>query len=666
MRSSRKINHKKQNKLGYFMLFLLVFITSLFMLYSISLLNGIENKVRFLLSVDLIVISGFCLFLSRKFSCHSHKKHRGFIVFCLVYSLILGIGAWYIYKTYRVIDKISSSSTTYSSSLITLVSNQATSLSDISSGTIGYLSDTTSIDGNQIPQEILSTEKITNKTKEYDSYESLIEALLQNEVEYIFVPSNYVLMFSNVDSDDFESLEEDTKVLYTKQKDISSSTSKKSTLSEPFTILIMGVDSEEENIKGSTFNGDALMLLTFNPTTLNTTILSIPRDSYVPIACFTGKTKNKITHAAWYGADCMINTIEDFLDVDIDYYVKINFKGVVKLIDTLGGVEVDVPYSFCEQDSNRHFGNSTIYVKEGLQTLNGEQALALSRNRKSNSSKCSSEWTQGVRNDFVRGQNQQLVLRAILNKLKTVSSLDTVYNVLNTISNNMETNMTTNEILSLYNIGKDILVKASDEKVENLVGFQRLYLNGEDAYIYDSRTGLNLYNYVLYDNSIKAVQNAMKVNLGLIAPTMVKQFSFDINEEYEEEIIGKNETGSTNVVKLPSFIGLTEGSARTKANNLGLTVTFQYVTTGNGNNLTVIKQSVSSGTDVSTIHSLILTVLKKEEVSSGDVTSSNDTSSTTSNTSSSTSSASSNTSSDDTSTTEEEGKTENTLTNEET
>ena len=129
-----------------------------------------------------------------------------------------------------------------------------------------------------------------------------------------------------------------------------------------------------------------LMVITFNPKTLTSTMLSIPRDSYVPIACFSGQRKNKITHAAWQGESCMQKTIENFLDIDIDYYVKINFKGVVKLVDTLGGVEVDVPYNLCEQNSNRQWGANTVYIEEGRQVLNGEQALAFARNRHPNPS----------------------------------------------------------------------------------------------------------------------------------------------------------------------------------------------------------------------------------------------------------------------------------------
>ena len=76
------------------------------------------------------------------------------------------------------------------------------------------------------------------------------------------------------------------------------------------------------------------MLITFNPETLNTTMLSIPRDTYVPITCFSGQAKSKITHAAWNGETCMMNTIENFTGINIDYYVKINFKGVI-IMDNL-------------------------------------------------------------------------------------------------------------------------------------------------------------------------------------------------------------------------------------------------------------------------------------------------------------------------------------------
>ena len=341
-------------------------------------------------------------------------------------------------------------------------------------------------------------------------------------------------------------LKEDTKIIYTKEKKVkkSSKSKKSSTLNKPFTILLMGVDSENEDLASSSFNGDSLILITFNPTTLNTTMLSIPRDSYVPIMCFAGHKKNKITHAAWYGEDCMMKTIENFTGINIDYFVKINFKGVVKMVDTLGGVDVDVPYSFCEQNSNREWGNNTVYVDKGMQTLDGEKALAFSRNRHPWPAYCGAKYSNYNSNDFIRGQNQQTVIRALMNKLKTVRNLDTVYELLDTISNSMQTNMTTNEILSLYNIGKDIIIKSNGGEVEDLLGIQRLYLSGSDAYIYDSGSGLNLYNYVLSQDSLDAVVEAMEINLGKKKPKIVKEFSFSIDNPYEEEVIGKDLTGN--------------------------------------------------------------------------------------------------------------------------
>ena len=228
----------------------------------------------------------------------------------------------------------------------------------------------------------------------------------------------------------------------------------------------MGVDSSTNDIKNASLNGDALMLITFNPKTLNSTILSIPRDTYTSISCFAGNRKNKITHAAWYGESCMQKTIENLMDIKIDYYVKIDFKGVVNLVDAIGGIEVDVPIKFCEQDSNRNFDN-LICLNKGKQVLNGEQALALSRHRK-------------TINDFIRGQNQQLVVKGLMNKLLEIKDLNTVSSILDTISNNIETNMTTNQIFSFYDIALKI-VDAS--KTKDAFNMQRLYISGYDQYL---------------------------------------------------------------------------------------------------------------------------------------------------------------------------------------
>lgn len=606
---------KKKNsyKLNYrllimMMIMLLLFISNYYFIYSLLCLVGIETLIR--ITIIFILILLFLCFGIRYLRSYVLKKKRFniYTIILLIYAVVLIMIGIFIQNTLNTLNNLTSDKTTYSVSLVALSTEDNNNVKNITEK-VGILANTSNINENQVAKEIAEENKISN-LQQYDDYFSLISALKNNEVKYIFLPSNYVLRFQNVDGLNIN-LEKETKIIYTKTKEIKNETSNKS-LTEPFTILLMGVDSEAEDISGASFNGDALMVITFNPKTLSTTILSIPRDSYVPIACFSNQKRNKITHAAWYGESCMINTIQNLLEVPIDYYVKVNFKGVVKLVDTLGGIDLDIPYAFCEQNSNRQWGENTIYVEAGLQTLNGEQALAYARNRHPNPSYCSSKWTNYVSNDFIRGQHQQEVLKAILNKLKSVSDLNTVYNLLDTISNNLETNMSKTEILSLYNIGKDILTKATGN-VDELISMQRLYLSGIDAYIYDTSSGLTLYNYVLYEESVEEVKNAMKENLELKEKEIIKTFSFDSTEEYEEKVIGKGNYKKLPDYKVvPDFIGDSKYQSNLTASQLGLKVSYVYDSEVSGVVGTVVKQNYNPGTLVSKVSTLILTIKEQK------------------------------------------------------
>ena len=580
-----------------------------YFIFSISKLNNIENNLRLFGSIGLGILSFVLFILSLRF-LGRYKKVKLFIVIILM-LLIGGLSVFAGYnvdKVYNTLSKVSDTSgyTTYSTSLVTLKDNKVSSIKDIGDSEIGILNDKTSYEGYKIPHEVLEKQKLDNKTKEYDSYIALIDALYNEEINYIFLPTNYSVMFGSMEG--YEDIKDKTKVLLTESKkvkeendEVNEANAKE--ITEPFTVLLMGVDSDAEGIKNGSFNGDSLMVITFNPKTLSTTILSIPRDSYVPIACFPGERKNKITHAAWKGETCMMNTIENFLDINIDYYVKINFAGVVQLVDALGGVEIDVPYNLCEQNSKREWGVNTIYIEKGLQTLNGEQALAFARNRHPNPSMCSSKWTNYTSNDFIRGEHQQEVVTALLNKFKDIDSLDTVYKLLDTISNNMVTNMTTDQILSLYNVFKDVASKSSGmDNMADVLGIQRLKLNGYDARIYDyGGTNLSLYNYVLYDDSVKAVSNAMKENLGKKKTKVIKSFSFDVNTPYEKEVIGADETGSRSLVQLPSFVGKTVDYVRSYCSSHGISVSVK------GGNGYVLSQSVPSGANVEDVSSITVT-----------------------------------------------------------
>jgi len=580
-----------------------------YLIYNLSLLKDIENLLRLIAVIVLIIIALILFILGIRF-LNKYKKPKLAIVIILM--LIFGSGELFIgyniNKVYGTLKKVSQTDeyTTYSASLVTLKTNKADSIDDIDDAKLGILDDETSIEGSIIPKEVIQNKDLSNKTESYDSYISMIDDLKAGKIDYIFLPTNYVIMFGNMEG--YEDLSETTKIIYTQTKKVKKEKTNTNTtkpITEPFTILLMGVDSETEGIGNSSFNGDSLMVITFNPKTLSTTILSIPRDSYVPIACFPNQRKNKITHAAWKGEECMQNTIENLLDVDIDYYVKINFKGVVQLVDTLGGVDIDVPYNLCEQNSNRQWGSNTVYIEQGEQTLNGEQALAFARNRHANPSMCSAKWTNYTSNDFIRGQHQQEIVMALLNKFKSVKDLDTIYKLLDTISNNMATNMSTEQILSLYNVFKDMSSKSGyTTDMAELIGMQRLYLNGHDARIIDyGGTNLSLYNYALYDSSVKAVSDAMKENLGLKNAKVIKKFSFNINNPYEEKVIGKDETKGDSLTLLPNFVGKSLSYVNSFCSANGIKVNVNGSGTGS-----IISQNVPAGANVEDVKSITVTL----------------------------------------------------------
>ncbi len=545
--SNNEIQIKKGLKIFILLLFIISLCCSIYCIYNVLLLSGIENLIRYLGIGIFIITDCICFFKvlniwKNKVPTKKKKKPSkriGFIIFLIIYSLLGFIIGYLINYLYGSINNINKKYITYSSSLVVLKDNAADKISDIKDYKIAILKDKNSPEGYIIPQKIIKENKLhdENDIIEYESYTEMIADLYTNDLDAIFLSSEYPSIYSSIAG--YENIGDETKIIISKsQKMLKSEISQKEnsstgkSIKEPFTILLMGIDSTDEVLtKNAVANGDSLILITFNPKTLNATMLSIPRDSYVPISCWPGKKENKITHAAAYGNDCMINTIEEFFDVDIDYYAKINFKGLVRLINALGGIDVDVPQDLCTDNSNRE---EVVCIKEGRQHLDGEGALVLSRNRK-----------QLVNGDFGRGQNQQLVIQAMLEKIKSINSVNKFTEIFNTVSNSIDTNLTTKQILSFYSIAKDIVKTGLSSNHSNIVTIDQLYLYGQSAMIYDTSMRMVLYNYVPNTYSRDDITKAMKINLELLDHNETKKFSFSINEPYEKEIVGQGPYKST-------------------------------------------------------------------------------------------------------------------------
>ncbi len=595
---------KKKIKFHYSSLFAIIFIiVSIYLIHSILLFDKIETFLRYVIIAVIVIID---LTILWKLFFGKRKKKRKYIysTLLILFTLLFGYIGYNlndIYSLFSNFDKV----VIISTSLVSLSDKNNEDLSKLKDHKIGV-----SIEGNgqELSQEMVNKYDLekNNTLVTYESYTEAINALYSKEVDYIFLPTNYVDVFGTREG--YEDIGQRIKIVDTTQKETTkeevhlSGSSKD--ISEPFTILLIGIDSTIDGLQNAdSFNGDSLIVVTFNPSTMNATMLSIPRDSYVPITCMNN-VENKITHSAASGTKCVINTIQNFLDIKIDYFMKINFTGVVDLVDTLGGVEIDVPYNLCEQDSKRRFGDHMVYIREGHQTLNGEQALAYSRNRKNNSQYCSKEWTQGYRDDFIRSAHQQEVIQAVLNKMKSFSSINDLKKLLEVISKNIDTNMSESTIFSFYNIAKDVMISSASDSV---ISIEKLYLDGTGQMIYDERSKLVLWDYILNQKSLTAVKKAMKDNLNGSKKELIKTFTYTINENYETKVVGKGYSGTEKYKLLSNLVGMKEDAADSWAKNNGVKLKVEYVTSG-GATGTVISQNYPESKRIDLIPDKTVTV----------------------------------------------------------
>lgn len=600
-------NLKKTNKYYKSFLFIILFIYVIsigFISHGILLLKGIETLLRVLLLIAILFYLIMYIFIS--LAMLISKKH-GLLILIMVLTLFFSaaniFGYYYIEKTYKIVDHISKEKIIYTTNLIALDKN-------IDIKTVGMIKNEKDIEGYVLPQEYLAINNKKYKLEYYEEYTDLLNALYDKNIDAIFITANYAVKYNE---DRFENIADETFIIdkYSKKLDNQDKVlSTNKSVTEPFSILLLGVDSAYDGLSNNAaFNGDSIMLVTFNPKTLSSTVFSIPRDTYVPIACNNNKSF-KINSAAGYGTKCMINTIENLTDIKIDYYVKINFKGVVALVEALDGITIDVDEPdfsknlrrdcngmICEQNSSRKFGQDTVYIKPGKNVkLNGEQALAYARNRH-----------QWALSDFKRIEHQQAVVTGIINKAKTINNLSKFYNVLNAVSNNMDTNMDTTQILNFYNVGKNILLNSNFDDNE-FINIQKTYLTGYDLSIYRGKS--NVYTFQYYEESLDEIKTAMKENLELIKPTMIKTFNFSINDTYVVPTIGKTYSTIKRNETLPDFVGkkLSYAEAWTSARNISITK--NYIEDQTCVNDTVLSQGTHAKTLINTLSNISLNICK--------------------------------------------------------
>lgn len=258
--------------------------------------------------------------------------------------------------------------------------------------------------------------------REYDTPLNLAEALLEEEID----AAVYNVAFSGLITDQYTDFEDQTRVLYqygidTKLEEVDQE------ITKPFNVYISGIDVYGPISTNS--RSDVNIIATVNPDTRQVLLTTTPRDYYVTFPGVTGEQRDKLTHAGIYGVDVSMKTLEQLYDTEINYYVRINFTSLIQLIDMIGGVDVYSEYAF-------EAGGYSF--QEGVNHMDGEQALAFARERHS--------FEEG---DNQRGKNQEEVIRGIIQKMLNPSMLTKALDILKELDDSIQTNIPDQQISDL-------------------------------------------------------------------------------------------------------------------------------------------------------------------------------------------------------------------------
>lgn len=444
-------------------LLLIEVIASVILLYLLISMAILPNKYLMIV-IALIIV---CLVISFLLTYKANKvRDIIFKIISIIFSILLLFGCIQINNSASFIENISNSTTElHTISILVLKDSDYELVEDLNDKDLGY--------DHNIKEEYFDEFKSSLRGEynliKYDDYNSLVNDLLDYKIDGLIISDSDKLKIEDIDLD----INNKTKVIYSYniEEEVLNIKNEDSLDDGIFNICISGIDTYGDvSVKS---RSDVNMLMSVNMNTNQILLTSIPRDYYVTLPSYDAK--DKLTHAGIYGINETIGAISNLLDVDIDYYFRINFNSLINIVDIIGGIDVY---------SDTAFGSGDTYIKEGVNHMNGKMALAFSRERYS--------YKEG---DIHRVQNQQAVIEAIIDKLSSYEIISNYNELLKELEGSFETNMTSKELYSLIKKQLNDLKKYEVIK-QNLTGTGSMMTGGY------SMPNSNLYYMIPDENSI--------------------------------------------------------------------------------------------------------------------------------------------------------------------
>ena len=352
------------------------------------------------------------------------------------------VGADYLKKTDEVFDNVTNLTDKMANtvSLVGLKKDNIEKVTDLNDKTVGTVPEADPEGISKGLQELQTKANVS--VQDYPDVLSCVQALYDGEVQAVLIPDNTRQIIHETEG--FFEFQTDSNVLqqtvwYTdRTKSAANDPDSVADITrDPFTVLISGNDSYGSLNENS--RSDVNMLLTIDPRTQVVLITSIPRDAYLVMSCKKDETAcspvdDKLTHTGLYGVGTTESTIEDYLGIEINYTVRVNFSSLVNLVDAMGGIDVEIPEGL---EVDTFYANGTEGVKAGWNHLEGERALAFARERHA--------YQDG---DNQRIRNQQQVMRALIDKIISPELLFRYPALMDAVSVAFETNIPADQIKS--------------------------------------------------------------------------------------------------------------------------------------------------------------------------------------------------------------------------
>jgi LCP family protein required for cell wall assembly len=476
---------------GLFTLFLLL-AASLALYIRLMATGMLSNLYLIILMVVLIVLNAVSVIVQLPLRRNkAGKLIMGIVSLLLSGAMLYGVVA--VNSVQSALSKIVGKMTeTEITEVRVMNDNPATSMGDTRGYTFGYIADADTKNTQSILDEI-SKSFGTIKSKGYDSMTALADALYDDEVDAILINQGYVDLLT--EKDGYTDFRDQTRVLYTytTTHEVDPIVPNTSITKEPFVVYCSGIDARVDDISAKS-RSDVNILAVVNPTTKQILLVNTPRDYYLPLA--RNGELDKLTHAGLYGIDESMKVLGNLYGVQADYYVRVNFAGLVKIVDALGGVDIESDANFScvpmeTPDGNGDYTYQKYSFTKGINHVNGSQALAFARERKA--------FADG---DNRRGQHQMTVIKAIVNKACSSAVLTKYQELLKAASDAFITNMPYADISSL------VQMQLGDMADWNITTYA---VSGE---------GSTEYCYALGDKAWVMIKDSSKVNT---AKNMIQQ-----------------------------------------------------------------------------------------------------------------------------------------------